>query len=137
MKPQARKAATRYSQTQYPISERRACRLFRLSRTVAKYKTKRSDHPKLVERLKELAAQRRRFGAKRLHILLRREGFNVNLKKSNAFTASKIYFLKCARESKSNPMFEFRSRFHQNPINAGAWILFLISWAQQAEDFEC
>jgi putative transposase len=52
-----------------------------LSRTVARYKTKRSDDPKLVARLKELAGERRRFGAKRLHTLLRREGFKVNLKK--------------------------------------------------------
>lgn len=81
MKPQARKVAAKYSQTQYPISERRVCRLFRLSRTVARYKTKRSDDPKLVARLKELAGERRRFGAKRLHTLLRREGFKVNLKK--------------------------------------------------------
>ena len=81
VKPQARKVAAKYSLTQYPISERRACRLFRLSRTVARYKTKRSDDPKLVARLKELAGERRRFGAKRLHTLLRREGFKVNLKK--------------------------------------------------------
>ncbi len=81
MKPQARKAAANYSQNEYPISQRRACRLFRLSRTVDNYKSKRSDDPKLVERLKELASQRRRFGAKRLHTLLKREGFKVNLKK--------------------------------------------------------
>ena len=70
-----------HAKTHFQMSERRACRLFRLSRTVAKYKSKRVDDPKLVNRLKELASQRRRFGAKRLHTLLKREGFKVNLKK--------------------------------------------------------
>ena len=81
MKPQARKAVVSYTQEQFPVSERRACRLFNLSRTVASYETKRSDDPKLVARLKALAEQRRKFGARRLHTLLRREGFKVNLKK--------------------------------------------------------
>jgi putative transposase len=70
-----------YTQQNFPVSERRACRLFKLSRTVASYKTKRSDDPKLVARLKALAEQRRKFGARRLHTLLRREGFKVNFKK--------------------------------------------------------
>ena len=100
MKPQARKAAARYSQTQYPISERRACRLFRLSRTVANYKTKRSGDPKLVERLKELAAKRRRFGAKRLHTLLRREGFKVNLKKIKRIYREQNLLLKMRKRIK-------------------------------------
>lgn len=81
MKPQARKAAVVYTQDKFPVSERRACRLFRLSRTVVSYKTKRFDDPKLVARLKELASQRRKFGARRLRTLLCREGFKVNLKK--------------------------------------------------------
>lgn len=81
MKPRARKAVVMYTRKSYSVSERRACRLFRLSRTVNQYRTQKVDDPKLVARLKELAALRRRFGAKRLHILLKREGFKVNLKK--------------------------------------------------------
>lgn len=70
-----------YTQNSFPVSQRRACRLFKLSRTVARYRTKKSDDPKLLGRLKALAEQRRKFGARRLHTLLRREGFKVNLKK--------------------------------------------------------
>jgi len=100
VKPQARKAVVQYTQNHFPVSERRACRLFRLSRTVANYKTKRSDDPKLVEHLKELAAKRRRFGAKRLHTMLKREGFNVNLKKVKRIYREQNLFLKSRKRNK-------------------------------------
>jgi putative transposase len=41
----------------------------------------RNDDPKLVTRLRELAEVRRRFGYRRLHVLLKREGFKLNQKK--------------------------------------------------------
>ena len=70
-----------YSQDTYPISERRACRLFRLSRTVSRYRSLRSDDPKVITRIKELAETRRRFGYRRLFTLLKREGIKMNQKK--------------------------------------------------------
>lgn len=100
MKPQARKAVVVYTQKEFPVSERRACRLFRLSRTVAQYQSRRMDDPKLVERLKELAAKRRRFGAKRLHTLLKREGFKVNVKKVKRIYREQNLYLKQRREIK-------------------------------------
>ena len=42
----------------------------------------RPDDPVLRERLRELAHERRRFGYRRLHVLLRREGMTVNRKKT-------------------------------------------------------
>lgn len=100
VKPQARKAAVKYTQNKFPVSERRACRLFSLSRTVASYKTKRSDDPKLIERLKELAGLRRRFGARRLHTLLRREGFKVNFKKIKRIYREQNLLLKLRQRNK-------------------------------------
>lgn len=100
VKPQARKAAVKYTQDKFPVSERRACRLFRLSRTVASYRTKRSDDPKLVERLKELAGLRRRFGARRLHTLLKREGFKVNFKKIKRIYREQNLLLKQRKKNK-------------------------------------
>jgi len=100
VKPQAKKAVVTYTQEQYPVSERRACRLFHLSRTVAKYKSRRIDDQRLVERLKELASLRRRFGAKRLHTLLRREGFAVNIKKVKRIYREQNLLLKHRRRVK-------------------------------------
>lgn len=100
VKPRARKAAAIYAQNKFPISERRACRLFRLSRTVSRYSKKRSNDPKLVARLKALAELRRRFGAKRLHTLLRREGFHVNLKKLKRIYREENLLLKQRKKNK-------------------------------------
>ncbi len=80
--PQARKAAVIYARTSFNISERRACRLFRLSRTVSRYKTKRDeDDPAIILKIKDLAERRRRFGYRRLFTLLKREGIFMNQKK--------------------------------------------------------
>lgn len=62
------------------ISERRACQLLGLSRSVLHYVTQRVEDG-LQARLIELAGERRRFGYRRLHILVEREGFEVNHKR--------------------------------------------------------
>ena len=62
------------------ISERRACSLLGLSRSVLHYASQRTDDG-LQQRLVELAGERRRFGYRRLHILVEREGFMVNHKR--------------------------------------------------------
>lgn len=63
------------------VSQRAACRIARCPRSVAQYRVRRTDEPELLERLKALAAERRRFGYRRLTIMLRREGFAVNHKR--------------------------------------------------------
>jgi putative transposase len=63
------------------LSERRACRLIGIHRSVARYKPTRQEPPGLMTRLRELAAERRRYGYRRLTVLLRREGFQVNHKR--------------------------------------------------------
>lgn len=64
------------------ISERRACQLMAISRTVLHYAPGReADGGPLRCRIVELAAQRRRFGYRRIHALLRREGAEVNVKR--------------------------------------------------------
>jgi putative transposase len=65
----------------FDLSERRGCRLMGMSRSSYRYEVYREDPPKLRERLKVLAEQRRRFGYRRLYVLLRREGFSVNHKR--------------------------------------------------------
>jgi len=66
----------------YAVSVRRATRLVGLSRSRWHYRPRRPlrDAP-IRARLEELATERPRFGYKRLHVLLRREGIAVNLKR--------------------------------------------------------
>lgn len=47
-----------------------------------RYRSQREDDAELRLKLRELAQQRRRFGYRRLHILLRREGVVINRKKT-------------------------------------------------------
>lgn len=63
------------------LSERRACRLAGLDRSTFQYRKKGQSDEALRKRLRELADERRRFGYRRLGILLAREGFKVNHKK--------------------------------------------------------
>ena len=63
------------------LSERRACELADLHRSVFQYQKQDQGDEALRKRLRELANERRRFGYRRLGILLAREGFEVNHKK--------------------------------------------------------
>lgn len=62
-------------------SQRRACGLVGMEPWVYRYRSTRSDDEELRRRLRELAGERRRFGYRRLHLLLAREGVVVNRKK--------------------------------------------------------
>ena len=62
-------------------SQRKACALVGLDRKTYRYVSQRTADTAIRKRLEELAADRRRFGYRRLHILLRREGIKVNHKK--------------------------------------------------------
>ena len=63
------------------MSERRACRTINCVRMTVRYRSRRPDDTELRQRLRALAHERRRFGYRRLHVLLRREGFKVNHKR--------------------------------------------------------
>ena len=62
-------------------SQRGACALVGLEPKTYRYASQRPDDGALRQRLKELALERRRFGYRRLYILLRREGVVLNHKK--------------------------------------------------------
>ncbi|RAK61926.1 IS3 family transposase [Phenylobacterium kunshanense] len=79
--PAAHREAAAYLQSTYEMSERRACRVIGADRASVRYQATRPDDGALRERLKALAQERRRFGYRRLHVLLRREGQAVNRKR--------------------------------------------------------
>jgi len=82
MEPVARRREVSWMQEKYAVSERRACRLLGMDRKSCRYRSRRGpENEQLRQRLRELAEQRRRFGYKRLHVLLRREGWAVNHKR--------------------------------------------------------
>jgi putative transposase len=71
----------RQLQVQFAVSERRAAHLVGISRSTIRYQHRRQDDPSIRARLQTLAAERPRFGYRRLHVLLRREGHRINHKR--------------------------------------------------------
>lgn len=63
------------------MSKTRCCRLFKLQPSSFYYRSNPSDDTAIRKRIKELALERRRFGYRRIHTLLVREGFKVNHKR--------------------------------------------------------
>jgi putative transposase len=80
--PAARREAVAHLQALLDVSERRACRVIAADRSVIRYQSQRASDEGLREKLRDLAHQRRRFGYRRLHILLRRDDFTINRKKT-------------------------------------------------------
>lgn len=62
---------------QHNVSERRACRVVEAHRSVVRYESVRDPQTPLRMRLRDLAGNRPRYGYRRLHVLLCREGWSV------------------------------------------------------------
>jgi putative transposase len=60
----------------------RACGLVGISRSLNRYRSRRPDCTALRDRIEQLAAVKRRYGYRRIHILLRREGWSINRKRT-------------------------------------------------------
>ena len=76
-----RREAVLVMQVEVELSQRRACGLMGLYRATCRYRKRRCEDERLRARLRELAEARRRFGYRRLQILLEREGWQVNHKR--------------------------------------------------------
>lgn len=74
------KAAVEQLRESFAFSERHACQLMELAVSTFRYQKKREDGT-LREQLVSLARERPRYGYRRLHVLLRREGVEVNHKR--------------------------------------------------------
>jgi transposase InsO family protein len=72
--PAAKRAAVAHLQAVMDLSERRACRIVGADRKMIRHRSRRADEIELRSRLREFTNERRRFGYRRLFILLRREG---------------------------------------------------------------
>jgi putative transposase len=72
--PAAKREAVAHLRGVLEVSERRACSLVAADRKMIRYCSRRPADTELRARLRDLANERRRFGYRRLFILLRREG---------------------------------------------------------------
>ncbi len=74
VRPVDKRASVARPQAVFSVSERRAGRVIGADRTSMRYRTRHAPDTALRQRLRELAHERRRFGYRRLFVLLRREG---------------------------------------------------------------
>ena len=65
----------------FGASMRKACAVIKLSRVVYLYKSNARDNSALVMRMKEITQTRVHYGYRRVHVMLRREGFRDNHKR--------------------------------------------------------
>ena len=79
--PAGKRKAVVHLRDAFGMSERRACKAIGCCRMTMRYQTTRADDASLRQRMRAIAQERRRFGYRRLHVLLKREGYLVNHKK--------------------------------------------------------
>ena len=86
-----RRAVARHLQKAYGISERRSCELAQVSRSVMRYQSKRALLDiSMRKRIRDIALTRVRYGYKRVHVLLRREGVEINHKTAIGLNRSQM-----------------------------------------------
>lgn len=66
---------------EHGVSQRRACAVLNVDRTSVRYRSVRSSDDELRTAMKDMAKERRRFGYRRIHVMLQRQGWSVNQKK--------------------------------------------------------
>ena len=79
--PDAKRKAVAQACAVHGVSQRRACQALRIDRSTVRYASSRPDDAPLREAMKAVAAERRRFGYRRIHVMLGRQGIVMNQKK--------------------------------------------------------
>jgi putative transposase len=80
--PNQQRAAADYLGERYKVSQRRISRVMGRSRSVLRYRrSRRTDEQPLSREIKRLARRHPRYGYRRVHALLDRGGWSVNLKR--------------------------------------------------------
>lgn len=80
--PQVKREAVSTLMGERSFGVTRACGLMGLSRSLFRYRSRRPGNEELRARIEALAAAKRRYGYRRIHVLLRREGWLVNRKRT-------------------------------------------------------
>lgn len=81
MTPDAKRKAVAHVVAVHGVSQRRACEVLAVDRSSIRYRSIRPDDAIARAAMKAVAAERRRFGYRRIHIMLERQGIVMNLKK--------------------------------------------------------
>ena len=79
--PDAKRKAVERACKEHGVSQRRACTILKIDRSSVRYKSVRPGDADLREAMRQVASERRRFGYRRIHVMLERQGIYMNQKK--------------------------------------------------------
>ena len=79
--PDVKRDAVAHAMQEHGVSQRRACEALSVDRSSMRYRSVRPDDASIREAMKKVASERRRFGYRRIHVMLERQGITMNLKK--------------------------------------------------------
>jgi len=77
----ARWKAVAHLMEQHQVSQRRACDILQVNRSSVRYLSRPGDDADLRDAITRVSRERRRFGCRRIHAMIAREGFTLNHKK--------------------------------------------------------
>ncbi len=136
--PAAKREAVAHLRNRFEMSERRACAMIAADRAMIRYRSIRPDDRALRARLRSLAQKRRRFGCRRLFILLRREGEPYGITRLYRLYREEGLPMRFARQTccrfasgglGAKPLAPVpRSWWRPGPTRAGRLILFTTNW---------
>src|SRR5690242_19701518 len=87
--PAAKRKAVAHLRHAHGMSERRACKAIGYCRMTITYETRRTDDAALRRRMRAIAEVRRRFGYRRLHVLLKRRAMRSITRSYSVFTGKR------------------------------------------------
>ena len=79
--PDVKRRIVAHACVEHCVSQRRACSVLGVDRSSIRYRSRRPEDNHIREAMKQVASERRRFGYRRIHVMLERQGIILNLKK--------------------------------------------------------
>ena len=82
MRPGRKRELVAQTCGEWNVSIRRACRVLEFDTSTYHYKSRRRDQAGIEARIKDICATRVRYGYRRVHVMLTREGWDINMKRT-------------------------------------------------------
>jgi putative transposase len=95
--PVAKRHAVVHLCEAHGVSQRRACDVLQVDRSSVRYLSRRGDDVDLRDAIKRVSRERRRFGYRRIHVMVAREGFDVSY-----YPAVHVYMHERAQEGEAH-----------------------------------
>ena len=122
--PAVKREAVAHLQAAHGMSERRACQIIDCCRMSIRYQSTRPDDPVLRDRIRFIAHERRRFGYRRIHVLLRGSRSITNA--CSGFIAKRSCRSGAGVAENARSVRVRLCLYRQDPMNAGHWTLCLM-----------